>query len=352
MNTTTAFHITCLLLGLCWGLEGKAIDVVHMVEETTDETTSVLDQDEVINQPSALNQDAEIDNIVTLIAELKQPSALTTCGVKPNYLSAATQAKKNFVRVVGGTEASGRWPWQVALVSKTTKEPFCGGTLIGREHVVSAAHCFDERDQNDVEFVLGEHDRSSVDGYEQRFPIDCVHVHRRYVKGVPYVNDIAVIKLKTSPGHDVVINDYVLPACMPEKNEFKAGDECYVTGWGYTNFFDLLARKRPQKLNEAMVPLLSNNECQQAYGSYISKKMVCAGYLEGEQRADTCKGDSGGPLICKRDGKWKLFGVTSWGDNTFCNPSPTDSVPGVYTRVDRYRSWIQSRIERTKCSSP
>ena len=71
--------------------------------------------------------------------------ALTTCGVKPNYLSAATQAKKNFVRVVGGTEASGRWPWQVALVSKTTKEPFCGGTLIGREHVVSAAHCFDER---------------------------------------------------------------------------------------------------------------------------------------------------------------------------------------------------------------
>lgn len=119
-----------------------------------------------------------------------------------------------------------------------------------------------------------------------------------------------------------------------------------------SDFFDLLARKRPQMLNEAKLPILSNSDCQQAYGSYISKKMVCAGYLEGAQRADTCKGDSGGPLICQRDGKWKLFGVTSWGDNTFCNPSPTDSVPGVYTRVDRYRNWIRSRIEMTTCPSP
>ena len=118
-----------------------------------------------------------------------------------------------------------------------------------------------------------------------------------------------------------------------------------------TDFFDLLARKRPNKLNEARLPLLSNYECKQAYGTYISKKMVCAGYLEGEQRTDTCKGDSGGPLICQRDGVWKLFGVTSWGDNTFCNPSPTDAVPGVYTRVDRYRNWIQSRIEMDSCPS-
>ncbi len=37
----TTVHITCLLLlGLCCGLEGKAIDAFHVVEETTDETTS------------------------------------------------------------------------------------------------------------------------------------------------------------------------------------------------------------------------------------------------------------------------------------------------------------------------
>ncbi len=69
--------------------------------------------------------------------------------------------------------------------------------------------------------LLGEHDRSKHEGTEQEFLIDCIHIHRRYVKGVPYVNDIAVIKLKTSPGHDVLLNDYVMPACLPEKNEFR-----------------------------------------------------------------------------------------------------------------------------------
>ena len=89
--------------------------------------------------------------------------------------------------------------------------------------------------ENNILVVLGEHDRSRTEGTEQEFSVDCVHIHRRYVKGVPYNNDIAVVKLKTSPGHDVVINDFVMPACMPEKNEFRAGDICYVTGWGYTS---------------------------------------------------------------------------------------------------------------------
>ncbi|XP_038061460.1 chymotrypsin A-like [Patiria miniata] len=289
--------------------------------------------------------DEAVSSVVTLLAGLKQPSNLATCGMRPTY------QKQAVFRVVAGVESSNRWPWQVALVDTTSKQPFCGGTLIGREHVVTAAHCFDGKNQNDINIVLGEHDRSRPEGTEQQFPVDCVHIHRRYVKGIPYNNDIAVVKLKTAPGHDVMLNDFVMPACMPEKNEFKAGDTCYVTGWGYTNFNDLLVGKRPEVLNEAQVPILSNDQCKQAYGSYISKKMICAGYLEGDRRADTCKGDSGGPLICQRGGVWKLFGVTSWGDNTFCNPSPTDAVPGVYTRVDRYRSWIQSRIEMDSCPS-
>lgn len=51
--------------------------------------------------------------------------------------------RARFAKVVAGIEAVERWPWQVALLNVTSREPFCGGTLIGRDHIVTAAHCFD-----------------------------------------------------------------------------------------------------------------------------------------------------------------------------------------------------------------
>ena len=48
-------------------------------------------------------------------------------------------------RIVGGEEASpNSWPWQVSIQAKTAVERshICGGTLINKEWVLSAAHCF------------------------------------------------------------------------------------------------------------------------------------------------------------------------------------------------------------------
>lgn len=51
--------------------------------------------------------------------------------------------------------------------------------------------------------------------------------------------------------------------------------------------------------------------------------MICAGVNEGEK--DSCKGDSGGPLIDKNR---KLVGIVSWG--FVCGRS---NNPGVYTNI-------------------
>ena len=62
-------------------------------------------------------------------------------------------------------------------------------------------------------------------------------------------------------------------------------------------------------------------------------------------RADTCEGDSGGPLLCKVGPKtgtarpWKLFGVTSFGDS--CGKH---DKYGVYTKVSMYIEWINTKM--------
>lgn len=271
----------------------------------------------------------------------------------------ASRGQCGVTKVVGGqVAAEDRWPWQAELVVKETGAHLCGGTVVGKEHVLTAAHCFDRFHENQILVRLGSHNRNRRGANEQVYPISCLHIHSRYTRETKtnsIDNDIALLRLKTpvsktSKPRGVVFNEHVAPACLPRRGEFKAGAKCVVTGWGYTDFMSLITRRMPSQLTEASVPLIRTRTCRDAYPS-LSSRMVCAGYMEGDVRADTCKGDSGGPLVCQsEDGTWKLWGVTSWGRNYFCNQSPTDPAPGVYTRVDKFVTWIEKKMSKRGCS--
>ena len=47
------------------------------------------------------------------------------------------------------------------------------------------------------------------------------------------------------------------------------------------------------------------------------------------------KGDSGGPLMCRVDRVYTLYGITSFG-----NGCAEANKPGIYTRVERYSDWL------------
>lgn len=65
---------------------------------------------------------------------------------------------------------------------------------------------------------------------------------------------------------------------------------------------------------------------------------MCAG---GEAGKDSCKGDSGGPLMNPSEKKYfELVGVVSFGPY----PCAEDNVPGVYTKVYEYNSWIRENV--------
>ena len=67
--------------------------------------------------------------------------------------------------------------------------------------------------------------------------------------------------------------------------------------------------------------------------------MFCAGYKEG--RIDSCAGDSGGPLLCKKGNRWTIWGVTSFGEG--CGKQ---GFYGIYAKVPNYTDWIKKEIQR------
>ena len=95
--------------------------------------------------------------------ETTDPSATEING---NYCGLRIKA-----RVVGGKDASlGDWPWQVGIARATSpKAVFCGGTLINKHWVVTAAHCFGrpgyiKYQPSDLVIRVGDNDLATVEG--------------------------------------------------------------------------------------------------------------------------------------------------------------------------------------------
>jgi len=173
------------------------------------------------------------------------------------------------------------------------------------------------------------------DPYEVEMGVEKVFVHTNYSVYTSMDQDFALLKLK----EPMPIGPCIGVACLPEPDHVPSsateGERCNITGWGTMQF---MGSGLPRKLQQAPVSILSNEECQAAYGNAtITAAMICASGFTDEGITDSCQGDSGGPLVCKERGRYILRGVTSWGEGC-----ADVSFPGVYSRVSTQLEWIHA----------
>jgi len=244
-------------------------------------------------------------------------------------------------RIVNGTETEvNEYPWQAAMVYKYSSSVFCGASVIGSKHILTAAHCTQAVTDYNINYqvLLGAHGLTSSASSEERFNAVRFIQHKDY-DGSTYDTDIAIIVLA---GSIDFTSSQIRPVCLPD-NDSDDYDSvtATVSGWGTLES----GGSQPDVLMEVDVPTMSNSDCRNSYGNAITDNMLCAGYDEGLR--DSCQGDSGGPLIYNSGSGYTLIGVVSWG---YGCASP--GYPGVYARVTQYLSWISTNsASSTTCSA-
>ncbi|XP_018356412.1 PREDICTED: proclotting enzyme-like [Trachymyrmex septentrionalis] len=243
-------------------------------------------------------------------------------------------------RVVGGEDApSGRWPWMAAIFLHGFRrtEFWCGGSLIGPRHILTAAHCTLDQHQRPFsarQFTVRLGDIDLENDNEPSSPatyaVKQIHAHRRFSRA-NFHNDIAILELTSL----VRKSPYVIPICLPRfHGDLLVGTRPTVAGWGNTYY----GGKDSSVLQQAVLPVWKNEDCNMAYLQPITNNFLCAGYKQGGK--DACQGDSGGPLMLRIKDRWTQIGIVSFG-----NKCGEPGYPGVYTRVSEYIDWIKDNIK-------
>lgn len=286
----------------------------------------------------------------------------------------------------GDVAAEGAWPWQVGLLHRNDEETvferqFCGGSLVTRGWVLTAAHCvYDDDDEGkqklvaagEIEVLAGTN--LLMAGSGEIVAVAAVHPHPDY-DPESMDHDLALLEL-AHPVESAGVRPVQLPTREVEPAIAAEGIPAFVVGWG-----EMEDGGFPVDLRQTSTIVMDRSACNQAMvqrgakdqradfdaiadnlgtpadiadrawaillsgaSARITDNMVCSGYTDRPR--GSCRGDSGGPLMVQLpDQSFVQIGVVSWGDmrdnDVGCQ---TEGNFAAYTRVANYADWIRQTI--------
>ena len=244
-------------------------------------------------------------------------------------------------KIVGGREATAsEFPYNVVLriLNPEGDMSLCGGGIISKRWVITAAHCFypgGTRTQVSsvcfgVTNIVSDEWHSISPEVEYLYPSE------------PYNQyDIALIRLTKDIKFGPNIQKMHLPSAEEEKKFIGKTDAVSLAGFGST--FNT-STPSSNILRAVNITIFDSSKCA-SYSAgaekyrFHAERHICAGSLDGKK--DACVGDSGGPLVAYIDHKPVILGIVSFGDEC-----AKPGVPGLYTKVSHYLSWIHQTIPK------
>jgi len=308
----------------------------ELPEESSEEDSSE-DNDAVVDENEDFTIEGQSSRSSCGFRAVYPPSPVTLYNQSPNT-NAVPFFYHNIVQpyIVNGQEAiPHEYPFMAALLN--LQRQFCGGSLIDKNHILTAAHCVAHMSKYDVQNLrvrLGDHNirsNGASDGQTVEKKVRRVIRHKGFSSSTLW-NDVAILTLED----DVQYTNNIQPICLARGSQNYVGNTVTVAGWGTLSE----GGSQPSNLMKVNVKVWTNQRCKESYGSSapggITKHMLCA----SEYNRDSCSGDSGGPLFnCDRS-FCEQIGIVSWGIGC-----AKQKYPGVYTRVTEMIPWIE-RIMR------
>lgn len=264
-------------------------------------------------------------------------------------------------RIVGGNSTyEGEFPWAVSIQRHGNHH--CGGVIVGRRWILTAAHCVRSQLVGNLIVRTGGHtlsrsaasSQNNINSYLERdYSVEQIVMHDDFSRydnmtgGLPGGQmkssaanannaDIALLRLRS----DILWNEFVWPVCFPSRESGNfSGHDAIVIGWGK------LSEKSEDfssELQKVKLTIIDNKVCQNWFRQagremQIDDRIICAGFKNGGK--DACHGDSGGPLLSRINGQYAVVGVVSTGIGC-----ARPLLPGLYSRVSSYINWVERHI--------